>query len=86
PGSLNTMIFATKQKTSPGNLSLNFLALSQDPNVHPLLLASLGTTVAYVKTEYETTTVFTDDHAPIEWIVNDMVIRFVLTGGTQYLQ
>jgi hypothetical protein len=41
---------------------------------------------ANLKTGYETTTVFTDDHAPIEWIVNDMVIRFILGGGTQYLQ
>ncbi len=32
------------------------------------------------------TQVFTDDHAPIEWIVNDMVIRFILEGGTEYLQ
>src|SRR5512143_1028000 len=52
PGSLNTMIFATKQKTTPENLSLNFLALSQEPNIHPLLLASMGTTVSYVKTGY----------------------------------
>jgi hypothetical protein len=35
---------------------------------------------------YETTTVFTDDLAPIEWIVNEMVLRFILEGGTQYLQ
>ena len=26
------------------------------------------------------------DYAPIEWIVNDMVIRFILEGGTEYLQ
>ncbi len=43
-------------------------------------------TLANLKTGYETTQVFTDDHAPIEWIVNDMVIRFILEGGTEYLQ
>jgi len=37
-------------------------------------------------TDYERTTVFTDDHAPVEWIVNDMVLRFIIGGGTQYLQ
>ncbi|MCK6540254.1 MAG: fused MFS/spermidine synthase [Anaerolineales bacterium] len=86
PGSLNTMIFATKQKTSPENFAANLLALSNDPNVHPLLIHTMQVTFSNLKTEYETTTVFTDDHAPIEWIVNDMVIRFILEGGTEYLQ
>jgi hypothetical protein len=62
------------------------VALSQDPGVHPLLIASMQTTFGNLKTGYERTTVFTDDHAPIEWIVNDMVIRFILGGGTEYLQ
>jgi spermidine synthase len=86
PGSLNTMIFATKQKTSPETFATNLVALSQDPAVHPLLVNTMQVTFSNLKTGYETTTVFTDDHAPIEWIVNDMVIRFILGGGTQYLQ
>jgi hypothetical protein len=86
PGSLNTMIFATKQATKPENLASNLLALSNDTSVHPLLLASMQVAFANLKTGYETTTVFTDDHAPIEWIVNDMVVRFILGGGTQYLK
>jgi spermidine synthase len=86
PGSLNTMIFATKQKTAPENFATNLLLLSQDPSVHPLLINTMQTTFANLKTGYETTTVFTDDRAPIEWIVNDMVIRFILGGGTEYLQ
>ncbi len=86
PGSLNTMIFATKQKTMPENFAMNLLALSSDPTVNPLLITTMQVTFGNLKTDYETTTVFTDDHAPIEWIVNDMVIRFILDGGTQYLQ
>jgi predicted membrane-bound spermidine synthase len=86
PGSLNTMIFATRQETKPENLAVNLVTLSQNPTVHPLLLASMQVAFANLKTDYETTQVFTDDHAPIEWIVNDMVIRFILGGGTQYLQ
>jgi spermidine synthase len=86
PGSLNTMIFATRQKTTPENFAANLVALSQDPNVHPLLINTMQVTFANLKPGYETTTVFTDDHAPIEWIVNDMVIRFILSGGTEYLQ
>lgn len=86
PGSLNTMIFATKQQTTPEVFAANLLALSQDTSVHPLLISTMQVTFANLKTGYEPTQVFTDDHAPIEWIVNDMVIRFIIEGGTEYLQ
>ncbi|HET9906548.1 MAG TPA: fused MFS/spermidine synthase [Anaerolineales bacterium] len=86
PGSLNTMIFATKQPTTPEDFAANLVALSQDTSVHPLLLSTMQVTFANLKSGYEPTQVFTDDHAPIEWIVNDMVIRFILEGGTEYLQ
>jgi len=51
-----------------------------------LMSSTMHETFSNIKSDYETTTVFTDDHAPIEWIVNDMVIRFILGGGTEYLQ
>jgi spermidine synthase len=86
PGSLNTMIFATKQKTIPENFAVNLAALSQDPGAHPLLIHTMQMTFANLQTGYEPTLVFTDDRAPIEWIVNDMVIRFILEGGTSNLQ
>jgi spermidine synthase len=86
PGSLNTMIFATKQATIPENFAVNLFTLSNDPTIHPLLIHTMNVTFAGLKTGFEPTTVFTDDHAPIEWIVNDMVIRFILEGGTEYLQ
>ena len=86
PGSLNTMIFATKQKTIPENLAVNLVALSKDVTVHPLLIHTMQTAFANLKVGYEPTTAFTDDRAPIEWIVNDMVIRFILEGGAQHLQ
>jgi spermidine synthase len=86
PGSLNTMIFATKQKTIPENFAVNLAALSQDPGAHPLLIHTMQMTFANLQTGYEPTLVFTDDRAPIEWIVNDMVIRFILEGGTRNLQ
>ena len=86
PGSLNTMIFATKQPTTAEDFAANLVALSQDTTVHPLLVHTMQVTFANLKTGYETTQVFTDDHAPIEWIVNDMVMRFILEGGTEFLQ
>lgn len=86
PGTLNTMIFATKQPTSAENFINNLMALSQDKSVHPLLLNTMALTYVNLKNGYEPTTVFTDDLAPIEWIVNDMTVRFILGGGLEYLQ
>jgi spermidine synthase len=86
PGTLNTMIFATKQPTDPRNFAANLTVLSRRTDVHPLLLTAMQVTFANLKTGYQKTEVFTDDRAPIEWIVNDMVIRFALSGGLNGLQ
>jgi len=86
PGTLNTMIFATKQPTTSANFSANLTRLAQDTNLNPLLVTTMTSTFANLKEGYETTTVFTDDLAPIEWIVNGMVINFVLKGGLEFLQ
>ena len=86
PGTLNTMIFATKRPTVESDFAANLSMLSQQPNVHPLLLTAMQTTFANLKSGYETTQVFTDDRAPIEWIVNDMVVRFALSGQLEGLQ
>jgi len=86
PGSLNTMIFATQKETKPEYFTANLVALSNDPGANPLLVHTVQVTFSNLKSNYDRTTVFTDDHAPIEWIVNDMVIRFIMGGGTEYLQ
>lgn len=86
PGTLNTMIFATKQPTTVENFASNMTRLSQDTSLNPLLVTTMATTYANMKPGYETTMVFTDDLAPIEWIVNDMVVSFVLQGGLEFLQ
>ena len=86
PGTLNTMIFATKQPTTDASFAVNLSRFSHEPNIHPLLLTAMQTTFANLKPGYETTQVFTDDRAPIEWIVDDMVVRFALSGQLQGLQ
>jgi hypothetical protein len=80
------MIFATKQPTTSEAFLNNLLRLAEDKNLNPLLVTSMSSTYTNLKPGYETTTVFTDDLAPIEWIVNDMVVRFVLKGGLEFLQ
>lgn len=86
PGTLNTMIFATMQPTTKEDFSANLIALMMDTNTNPLLITAMSSTFTNLKDGYQTTTVFTDDLAPIEWIVNDMVVSFVLKGGLEFLQ
>ncbi|NWF63565.1 MAG: fused MFS/spermidine synthase [Chloroflexi bacterium] len=86
PGTLNTMIFATKQSTTREAFLNNLTRFAGDQNLNPLLVTTMSSTYANLKPGYETTTVFTDDLAPIEWIVNDMVVRFVIEGGLEFLQ
>ncbi len=86
PNSLNSMIFATKQVTAPENFSANLVRLAGDANINPLLITTMSSTFVNLQDGYTTTTVFTDDLAPIEWIVNNMVVSFVLDGGLEFLQ
>ncbi len=86
PGTLNSMIFATRQPTSAANFATNLSLFSQRTDINPLLLDAMQTTFANLQPGYQTTQIFTDDRAPIEWIVNDMVVRFALSGGLSRLQ
>ncbi|RJP54544.1 MAG: spermine synthase [Anaerolineaceae bacterium] len=86
PGTLNTMIFATKQPTSPDDFAANMTRLAEDPSLDPVLVTTMASTYSHLQPGYQTTIVFTDDLAPIEWIVNNMVVTFVLEGGLEFLQ
>lgn len=86
PGTLNTMIFATKQPTSRENFSANMVRLAQDSSLDPVLVTTMASTFANLQPGYTPSTVFTDDLAPIEWIVNNMVVSFVLEGGLEFLK
>jgi predicted membrane-bound spermidine synthase len=86
PGTLNTMIYATMQRTSSADFAANLSRFYGHPDIHPLLLSTMEVTFASLLPGYETTQVFTDDRAPIERIVDDMVIRFALAGDLEGLQ
>jgi len=86
PGTLNTMIFATKQPTSRENFSANMVRIAQDASLDPVLVTTMASTLANLQPGYTPSTVFTDDLAPIEWIVNNMVVSFVLEGGLEFLK
>jgi spermidine synthase len=86
PNTFNSIIYATKQPTKVDNLAANYLRLSADSNTHPLLLQAALTAFANLRPTPKNGIVFTDDLAPIEWITNDMIIKFIVGGGVDELQ
>ncbi len=86
PGTFNSIIYATNQTTAEENLYLNLFELLDRQEVHPLLIEALKITALNLKSTPESETVFTDDLAPIEWITNNMVLRFMLYGDMEVLK
>jgi spermidine synthase len=85
PGTFNSMVYATVQPTRPENLLENLTAL-QTAQAPPLLVDVLQRASARVTATPSLGTVFTDDRAPVEQLVNSIVIRFVLSGQLESLQ
>lgn len=80
PQTFNSIIFATVQPTSADNLRQNLVLFESQPDAPPLLLETLRTAVMNLQPTPQPGPVFTDDLAPIEWITNDMIIRYILSG------
>jgi spermidine synthase len=86
PGTFNSLIYATHQSTTSENLYQNFAAL-QDSDSSPELLITVGSVaIAGLQPLPEKTQIFTDDKAPVEWITNNMVLRFLLSPEMESLQ
>lgn len=86
PGSFNTILFATKQPTAASNLKDHFDRWLGTGAVHPLLLESAYITLENLQPPPQTSLVFTDDHAPVEWITNSIIVDFFISGESQNLQ
>ena len=86
PYTFNSMVFATVQQTSLENLIQNYAELLYQPDVHPLLLTAIERTASNYQPLPEPTIVFTDDKAPIEWVVNRMVLTYVFSGDYEELK
>lgn len=86
PQTLNSIIYASKQSTSAENLIENYYILSQRNDVHPLLLTAMSSTIATIQPVYESTQIFTDDKAPIEWLTNKLIVNFMLHENIQTLK
>jgi spermidine synthase len=83
PYSFNTILVATVQPTSSGNLAQNLADLPADTN--SLLLDSLTWGVTQSVPIGTSDLIFTDDRAPVETLVDSLVINFLLGGGTDQL-
>lgn len=86
PGTFNTVIYATVQPTQIENLYNNIISLENSNNVHPLLIEAMYLGAAYMQPTPQSTTVFIDDLAPIEWITNQMVLNFILYGDMEIFE
>jgi spermidine synthase len=86
PNTLNSIVYASKQPTSTEDLFANYNTLIARGDVHPLLLTAMSATIVNMQPGYQTTQVFTDDKAPIEWLTNNLIVNFILHGDVETLQ
>ena len=86
PNTLNTMVYATVRPTEMSALIENYQTLAADPQTHPLLLHAIEQVILHQQPLPEPTIVFTDDKAPVEWVVNRMVLEFMLSGELEVLR
>lgn len=81
--SFNTILIATVEPTTPANLWQNLSNLT--PSTPPLLRRALDAAYSGLVTTKAGEMIFTDDRAPVEGIVNSMLIDFLTGGGlTQF--
>ncbi len=79
PGALNTILVATVQPTTPDNLRAGLELL--DPQADPLLREALSTAATHIVPATAGDVIFTDERAPVEAIIDSLVIRFLLEEG-----
>ncbi len=86
PSTFNSILYATKAETSLENLFANYSLLHANPASHPLLVTAVAVTASNLQATPLGGRVYTDDLAPVEAVTNDMIIRFILSGGAESLQ
>ncbi|MDW8226679.1 MAG: fused MFS/spermidine synthase [Anaerolineales bacterium] len=82
PQTFNSILYATLQPTSLQDFLANLARLEQAEDVHPLLLESMYLTAAHLASPPKQTIVFTDDRSPIEWLTNDLILDYLLSGSS----
>jgi len=82
PGSFNSILFATKTPSSWDKFETNYSQIIQN-SANPLLFDAMTTTIQNQRPTPSKTRVYTDDKAPIEWVTNEIVIDFILSGSIE---
>jgi spermidine synthase len=77
PGTFNSIVYATVQPTVPENLARNLAHLEQT-GAHPFLVDVVRRATENLVPTPSSDTVFTDDLAPVEQLVDSIVMRFFL--------
>lgn len=85
PGSLNSVIYATKMATRSENLIANYIALDKIKPMPNLLRYALETAILNLQPAPQEGTILTDDLAPVEWITNAMIFDLLLSGNVEVL-
>jgi hypothetical protein len=80
PNSYNTILVATTTPTAAENLMRNLAALPPDTN--PLLAQAISTANRALRPTLASDVLFTDDRAPVETIVNAMLVDYFTGGGS----
>ncbi|MEM7112167.1 MAG: fused MFS/spermidine synthase [Chloroflexota bacterium] len=83
PGSLNTILVATVQPTTAVNLQNNLAQLGE--GTHPLLRVAVETAVNNLVPIEPADVIFTDERAPVETIIDTLVIRYLIQEGASGL-
>lgn len=86
PNTFNSIIYATVQPTQVDYLFENYLILVNRDDLHPILEQAVAKTITNMQPLPSSDIFFTDDLAPIEWITNSMVFRYLVLGGLEDLQ
>ena len=81
PDSFNTILVATARPTEPSALARNLAALP--PDASPVLRAALTSGVAALVPTVAGDTFFTDDRAPVEQLVDALILDFLFSGDLQ---
>ncbi len=79
PGSLNSILVATVQPSDPSNVAFNLAQLPAEAD--PLLRAALQTAVQNIVPTVASEIIFKDERAPVETIIDALVLRYLLEEG-----
>lgn len=84
PFSFNTILVATPQPSQETNLQENLANLPE--NAHPMLRQVLADSTGALVPVVRSDVLFTDDRAPVETLIDSLVLNFLLGGGAEELR